>query len=171
MATSTTEVLRAIGRVQDTADRTMAAAQEALDRIEEVERRLDQREHDEELAAAKEEGRAEALAIVGATTNVVTEAANAATAAEAAADVVAFRRLGARALKWLWPLLLGAVGLGGGVGLAGGGDGTGTATHKSSASGDRRMGPGAGKSGAAALHHDPHKTSAPPNRATATGGK
>lgn len=156
MAATTTEVLRAIARVQDTADETqraaMAAIAAATDRIDAIEERIAERERAAELEAAREAGKAEAL-----------RGAPAADASDSA-DAIALRRLGVRLLKWLLPFLLAAAGLG--VELSGGRN-----ESKSPKPNTARRVLVDGREKARALTSDPnrHSTSAAPRRATPIG--
>ena len=156
MAATTTEVLRAVARVQDTADETQRAATAAIaavsDRIDAIEERLDEREREEEIEAAREAGKAEALRDIPAPP------------VDDSADAIALRRLGVRLLKWLLPFLLAAAGLG--VELSGGRHDV--SSPKPNAA--RRVLVN-GRKESRALTSDParHSKSAAPRRATPTG--
>ena len=156
MAAATTEILRAIGRVQATADETRSAVRDELaafaSRLDTIEARIETREQSEALAAAREEGKVAALKAIGfKTTDVVTDAA---TAATSQADAAALRRIAVRVLRWIWPLLLAGLGLGGAE-IAGG-------IHGSS--GSKKQTTRARKRGAVGGHGGPTGLSTPDDR-------
>jgi hypothetical protein len=157
MAAATTEILRAIGRVQATADETRSAVRDELAafaaRLDTIEARIETREQSEALAAAREEGKAAALKAIGfKTTDLVTDAA---TAATSQADAAALRRIAVRVLRWIWPLLLAGLGLGGAE-IAGGIHG-GSGSKKQSTTRAR-------KRGAVGGHGSPARLSTPDDR-------
>ena len=156
MAAATTEILRAIGRVQATADETRSAVRDELaafaSRLDTIEARIETREQSEALAAAREEGKAAALKAIGYKTDLVTDAA---TAATSQADAAALRRIAVRVLRWIWPLLLAGLGLGGAE-IAGGIHG-GSGSKKQSTTRAR-------KRGAVGGHGSPTGLSTPDDR-------